>query len=192
MTEEIIRVPGVGPKPCRWMIIGEAPGADEVAHNPPTPFVGQAGRLLNKCLSNVGLNRSDFYITNILKWRPPYNRDPLPHEIREALPELMTEILSVAPGTIVPAGRFATAIFVTGRPHEVKMKQYHIGKNTPFLWHNRLIVPIYHPAYGVRSGGGRALFVEDIHEMHKYLTGQKFYVPLVDEEQFQQWRKQYV
>jgi len=170
------------------MIIGEAPGESEIKQG--IPFIGQAGQLLTECLTNVGLKREEFYITNILKWRPPFNRDPFPFEIDQAMPELIAEILAVNPAMIVAAGRFATAVFVKGK-YEVKMGDYNIGKNGnhPFFWNSRLVLPIYHPAYGLRSGTGRQAFVRDMWELAQYLTGRKLYAPDIDEDEFNQWRR---
>lgn len=171
--------PGAGKIPCRYMLIGEAAGSEEIAYDPPTPFIGQAGRLLMDCLANIKLCREDFYISNILKWKPPYNRDPFNFEIDAAMPELMAEILTVDPQCIVTAGRFATAVFVEGK-YEIKMKDYQVSENDPFFWHSKLIIPVYHPAYGVYSSHGRSQFIDNMYEVGEILSGRRLVLPNLD------------
>jgi uracil-DNA glycosylase len=96
---------GVGDRQARWLIVGEAPGADEDRQG--EPFVGRAGQLLNSMLRAVGLGREQVFIANVLKCRPPGNRDPLPEEVRCCLPYLHRQIALIAPRLILCVGRIA-------------------------------------------------------------------------------------
>ena len=138
---------GVGDHEARWMVIGEAPGADE--DRTGEPFVGRAGQLLNSMLRAVGLAREQVYIANVLKCRPPGNRDPRPDEARECLPYLMRQIELVAPRVILCVGRIAAQNLLgtelplgklRGAVHRIS------GQSAP-------VVVTYHPAYLLRSPG---------------------------------------
>ena len=96
---------GVGNRRARWMFVGEAPGADEDAQG--EPFVGRAGQLLNAMLFALGLKRDDVYIANVLKCRPPGNRDPQVDEVEQCEPYLARQIELIQPGLIVALGRHA-------------------------------------------------------------------------------------
>jgi uracil-DNA glycosylase len=96
---------GVGDHGAKLMLIGEAPGEEEDRKG--EPFVGAAGQLLDKILASVGFNRSEVFIANILKCRPPGNRDPLPDEVESCMPHLMKQIESIGPGLILALGRIA-------------------------------------------------------------------------------------
>lgn len=100
-------VPGVGPLSADVMLVGEAPGGQEVAEG--EPFVGQAGQQLDRALESIGRDRRDLYITNLVKVRPPENRDPHVDEIAAWWPVLEAEIERVDPAVLVPMGSFATA-----------------------------------------------------------------------------------
>ena len=134
-------VPGEGSATARIMLIGEAPGATEDLQG--RPFVGRAGQLLNELLGSVGLKREDVYITNVIKYRPPGNRDPTPEEVDACKPYLDREIKLVNPEIIVPLGNHALE-FVTGKTgissmHGKIMKKEVVGKI-------RKIIPTFHPA----------------------------------------------
>ena len=143
---------GVGPADEHtrpdWMIIGEAPGADEDARG--EPFVGQAGRLLDAMLASVGLSRErNAFIANVLKCRPPGNRDPAPDEVAQCLPFLMRQIEWLAPRLILVVGKFASAALLgreasiaslRGKEHRVSIG----GRDIP-------VVVTYNPAYLLRS-----------------------------------------
>jgi len=138
---------GVGSRTARWMFIGEAPGADEDRQG--EPFVGRAGQLLTSMLKALGLPREEVYIANVLKCRPPGNRDPRPEEARSCRDYLERQIELVDPALIVAVGRIAaqnlleteTALArLRGRVHGLGVRQ-------------RPVVVIYHPAYLLRSPG---------------------------------------
>jgi DNA polymerase len=136
---------GVGNRTAQWMIIGEAPGAEEDRQG--EPFVGRAGQLLNEMLAAIGLDRRTVYITNILKSRPPNNRDPNPDEVLACEPYLKRQIELIRPKIILAVGRIAAQNLLKtdnrigalrGRMHR------HADSGTP-------IVATYHPAYLLRS-----------------------------------------
>jgi DNA polymerase len=139
---------GVGPVSARWMLVGEAPGAEEDRLG--EPFVGKAGRLLDNMLSAVGLNRDrDVYIANVLKCRPPRNRDPLPDEVARCEPYLKRQIELLSPDLVLVMGRFAAQTLLgteasiaslRGRLHGITVG----GRRVP-------VVVTYHPAYLLRN-----------------------------------------
>jgi uracil-DNA glycosylase family 4 len=137
---------GVGSRTAQWMVIGEAPGADEDRQG--EPFVGRAGQLLNSMLKAIGLAREQVFIANILKSRPPNNRDPRPDEVRACLPYLYRQIELVNPRLILCVGRIAAqTLLETETP---------IGKLRGTLHRiatNRPMIVTYHPAYLLRSPG---------------------------------------
>jgi DNA polymerase len=135
---------GVGNRSARWMIIGEAPGADEDRQG--EPFVGRAGQLLNSMLKAVGLAREQVFIANILKSRPPNNRDPKPEEVRACIPYLYRQIELVNPGLILCVGRIAaqTLLEVDTPIGKLRGVVHRIAANRP-------MVVTYHPAYLLRS-----------------------------------------
>ncbi|MDO8429397.1 MAG: uracil-DNA glycosylase [Candidatus Daviesbacteria bacterium] len=126
--------------------LGEAPGYHEDKHG--RPFVGQAGQLLNKLLEGNGLKREDVYISNIVRFRPPENRDPLPQEIEAFKKYIEEEISIVDPRIIVTLGRFSMNKFLPS----FKISQVH-GKVYPMKWQDqpRVIIPMYHPAAALRA-----------------------------------------
>jgi DNA polymerase len=143
---------GVGDRRARWMLIGEAPGAEEDARG--EPFVGQAGRLLDNMLAAAGLGRaaggdSAVYIANVLKCRPPGNRNPQPEEMARCVPFLRRQIALLRPQLIVVMGRFAVQSLLgtdasiaslRGRAHEIEID----GLRVP-------VIVTYHPAYLLRT-----------------------------------------
>jgi DNA polymerase len=130
-------VPGVGDPHARVMLIGEGPGFNE--DKVGLPFVGQAGKLLTELLEHAGLTREDVFITNVVKCRPPGNRDPLPDEIAACATYLDRQIEAINPDVVVTLGRFSMARWFTGQ----RISHIH-GK--PKKFGDRLIVPMYHPA----------------------------------------------
>lgn len=135
---------GVGNRSARWMIIGEAPGMDEDRQG--EPFVGRAGQLLNSMLKAVGLAREQVFIANILKSRPPNNRDPKPEEVRACIPYLYRQIELVNPTLILCVGRIAaqTLLEVDTPIGKLRGVVHKIAANRP-------MVVTYHPAYLLRS-----------------------------------------
>jgi uracil-DNA glycosylase len=137
---------GVGNRQARWMVIGEAPGADEDRQG--QPFVGRAGQLLNSMLKAIGLAREEVFIANILKSRPPNNRDPRPEEVRACMPYLIRQIELVNPRLILCVGRIAAQTLLD--------TDITIGKLRGRLHHilsGRPMIVTYHPAYLLRSPG---------------------------------------
>ena len=133
---------GEGSPDAEVMFIGEAPGFYEDREG--RPFVGQAGKLLDKLIEEVGWRREQVYITNIVKRRPPANRDPLPEEIKTYEPYLKTQIEILNPKIIAPLGRFGMNYFL---PYAKISKD----QGQVFWWQDRLIYPLYHPAAALRS-----------------------------------------
>ena len=134
---------GSGNKNADWMIIGEAPGQSEDQQG--LPFVGKAGQLLTEMLRAIGLDREEVFITNIVKCRPPANRDPKPIEIETCKPYLMRQLALIRPKIIVVLGRVAAqALLNTDEPIGKLRGKIHALNDTP-------VVVVYHPAYLLRS-----------------------------------------
>ena len=148
-------VPGVGDLRAEWLFIGEAPGADEDRQG--EPFVGQAGKLLDAMLGALRLKRGEnVYIANILKSRPPGNRDPLPEEVAACLPYLQRQIDLIQPKLIVAVGRIAAQnLLVTDTPIGKLRGHVHEYRGIP-------LVVTYHPAYLLRSPADKVRAWEDL------------------------------
>jgi DNA polymerase len=147
---------GTGDIHAQWMVIGEAPGADEDRQG--EPFVGRAGRLLNAMLQAIGLQREQVYIANILKCRPPNNRDPRPEEVDCCEPFLQRQIQLVDPQVILVVGRIAAqSLLKTATPIGQLRGQRHClpGSQIP-------LVVTYHPAYLLRSPQQKRRAWEDL------------------------------
>ena len=155
---------GVGAANARLMIIGEAPGADE--DRVGEPFVGRAGRLLNAMLLAIGLERERVYIANIVKCRPPKNRDPKPEETARCGEYLKRQIELVAPKVILAAGRVA-AQNVLGTTSAIGRLRGQVHRDpvsgTP-------VVVTYHPAYLLRSPAEKRKSWEDLKRAHRLLS----------------------
>lgn len=136
---------GVGDRQAQWLVIGEAPGADEDRQG--EPFVGRAGQLLNSMLLAIGLKREQVYIANVLKCRPPNNRDPKPEEAELCRPFLERQIALIRPKIILAVGRIAAQnLLHTETPIGRLRGQVHRLEGIP-------LVVTYHPAYLLRSPG---------------------------------------
>ena len=135
---------GEGSADCKVMFIGEAPGFHEDQQR--RPFVGRAGQLLRKMIGEIGWKEEEVYITNIVKRRPPENRDPFPEEIEAYKPYLAKQIEIIDPKVIAPLGRFSMNYFLP----EAKISR---DQGKVFRLNGRLIVPLYHPAAALRSTG---------------------------------------
>lgn len=162
-TDEIVH--GEGSIEAAVMLIGEAPGYHEsVARR---PFVGRSGQLLRKVLVEVGLEPETVFISNIIKVRPPDNRDPLPAEIAAFKPFLDREIQLIHPELIVTLGRFSMAKFLP----EVKISQVH-GRLHKVQWQGQeiFILPMYHPAAVLRSTRTKEAFVADFKKIKKIIA----------------------
>ena len=145
-------VPGAGSLDADIMFIGEGPGFHEDRQG--VPFVGQAGNLLNHMLSVIGLSREDVYITNMVKCRPPNNRDPLPGELEACAPYLDEQLELIDPKVIVTLGRFSFTRFFPGQS---------IGKSRgkPRKWREYMVFPMYHPAAALHNPGLRPVLEND-------------------------------
>jgi DNA polymerase len=136
---------GVGRRDADWLVIGEAPGAEEDRRG--EPFVGRAGQLLNAMLQALDLAREDVYVANILKCRPPSNRDPRPEEVVSCEPYLATQIALVAPRIILAVGRIAAQNLLKVQTPIGKLR----GQRHAYGPGGIPLVVTYHPAYLLRS-----------------------------------------
>lgn len=127
------------------MFIGEGPGFHEDRQG--VPFVGAAGQLLNRLLGEVGLSRSDVYIANVVKCRPPGNRDPMPDEIEACSPYLLQQVDLIDPRVIVTLGNFATRVMLQ---RQVSISRVRGQKE---VWRGRTVIPTFHPAAALHGGG---------------------------------------
>jgi len=159
-------VPGVGDPHAEWLFIGEAPGAEEDRLG--EPFVGQAGKLLDAMMAGIGLQRGrNVYIANILKSRPPGNRDPRPEEVEACLPYLERQIDLIRPKLIVVLGRIAAqALLVSGTPIGKLRGHVHQYRGVP-------MVVTYHPAYLLRNPADKAKVWEDLVLARQTMAGLK-------------------
>jgi uracil-DNA glycosylase len=148
-------VQGVGDPHAEWLFIGEAPGANEDRQG--EPFVGDAGKLLDAILAAIGLARgNNVFIANVLKSRPPANRDPKPEEVAACLPYLERQIELIQPKLIVALGRFAAqSLLATDTPIGKLRGQVHRYRGVP-------LVVTYHPAYLLRNPLDKAKVWEDL------------------------------
>jgi len=148
---------GVGPGRCDWMVVGEAPGAEEDRRG--EPFVGRAGQLLDAMLRAIGLSRdANVYIANILKSRPPGNRDPRPEEVHACLPYLHRQIELVQPRLLLAVGRIAAQNLLGTDAPLGKLR----GRVHRFGERNVPLVVTYHPAYLLRSPADKRKAWEDL------------------------------
>ena len=140
-------VPGDGSPEAKIVFIGEAPGQQEDEQG--LPFVGNSGKLLDKLLNTIQVNRSDVFICNILKHRPPGNRDPLPEEIKVCVPYLKAQLVIIKPKVIITLGRFSMNYFF---PDESISRNH--GQIRKLSWQgiDLIIIPVYHPSAGLRNG----------------------------------------
>jgi len=134
---------GDGSVRAQVMFVGEGPGRNEDLQG--LPFVGAAGQLLNRLLSEIGLQRSDTYITNVVKCRPPGNRDPRPDEITACKDFLSGQIRLIDPVVVVTLGNFATKLLLREERGITRLR----GRAYP--WWNRTVIPTFHPAAALRG-----------------------------------------
>lgn len=153
-------VPGEGPAHTDIMVIGEGPGQNEDLQG--RPFVGRSGQLLDQLLAGIGLKRSDIFIANVVKCRPPGNRDPLPDEMEACRPWLDQQIALIQPKVIVTVSRFAMARWF---PNE-KITLIH-GKAKRFG--DVLVVPMFHPAAALRNVNLLPLLEADFKKLPQYI-----------------------
>jgi DNA polymerase len=156
---------GEGNPHAEIMFIGEAPGQkeDELGR----PFVGAAGNFLNELLGTIGLKREDVYISNVVKYRPPENRDPTPEEKEQCMPWLKLEMSLIKPKIVVPLGRHALGHFLT----TISISEAH-GKGHK-LMNGLWVFPIYHPAAALHNGNLRSALYADFTALGAFLSEQK-------------------
>lgn len=154
-------VPGEGNIETRIMFVGEGPGWHEDQQG--RPFVGNAGKFLNELLAKAGLQREDVFITNVVKCRPPGNRDPLPDEIEACSTYLERQMKAIDPDVVVTLGRFSMAKFFPGeRISRIHGQAKKVG--------HRLIVPMYHPAAALHQAALRGAIEDDFAKLPKLLA----------------------
>jgi uracil-DNA glycosylase len=147
---------GVGNTQAEWLVIGEAPGAEEDRQG--EPFVGRAGQLLNAMLLAIGLPRETVFIANVLKCRPPGNRDPKPEEVSQCLPFLSAQIALLKPKVILAVGRIAAQNLLATDAPLARMR----GKVHRFGARDTPLVVTYHPAYLLRTPADKRKAWEDL------------------------------
>ncbi len=162
-------VPGEGPADAQIMLIGEGPGMHEDRQG--RPFVGQSGQLLTTLLGMAGLRRSDVFIANVVKCRPPQNRDPLPDEISSCTERfLFRQIAAINPLIIVTLGRFSLGLFLPN----TRIMRVH---GQPHLVDGRLIVPMLHPAAALHQPQNRPLLEADFRRLPELLAAHQAQQP---------------
>lgn len=169
-------VPGVGNEKAEVMFIGEAPGKDEDLKG--EPFVGAAGKFLTEMIEDLGWKREDVYIANVLKHRPPNNRDPQPNEVEACWPYLARQIEIISPKLVVFLGRHALQRFFPSlsisKVHGTAFKREWAGREQVFL-------ALFHPAAALYNGGMRDTLKEDFQKISVVL--QKIEEQTIDEKQ---------
>jgi DNA polymerase len=157
---------GVGDQQAGWLVVGEAPGADEDRQG--EPFVGRAGQLLNSMLLGIGLRREQVYIANVLKCRPPNNRDPKPDEVAQCLPYLERQVALLRPKILLAVGRIAAQnLLATDTPIGKLRGRVHAFGNQRIP-----LVVTYHPAYLLRSPTEKRKAWDDLKFARRVAAGQ--------------------
>ena len=153
---------GVGNPNADLMFVGEAPGADEDVQG--EPFVGRAGQLLTKIIEAMGLTRGDVYIANVIKCRPPQNRNPEPDEVERCEPFLFRQIDLIKPKVIVALGKFAAqSLLKTTDPiTRIRGREY--------KYRSAILMPTYHPAYLLRNPSSKREVWEDMKRVRAILA----------------------
>jgi len=161
-------VPGTGSGKSGIVFIGEAPGAREDREG--LPFIGAAGKFLDEMLADIAVSRADVFITNVVKCRPPDNRDPLPEEVRVCTEAYLWKQLEVLkPKLLVPLGRHAMHRFL---PVTEKISEIHgtpVRITNPLSGEKCVVLPLYHPAAALYNGSMREVLKHDFREIPKVL-----------------------
>lgn len=152
---------GDGNPDAEILFTGEAPGKNEDEQG--LPFVGAAGKFLNEMLTGIGLDRSDVYITNIVKYRPPNNRDPLPSEKQAFLPFLQSQLEIIKPKLVVTLGRHSMDSLLPG----LVISKCH---GQPKKYNNQVYMPLFHPAAALYNGAMRQTLIDDFNRIPKVLA----------------------
>ncbi|MGH9256609.1 MAG: uracil-DNA glycosylase [Vicinamibacterales bacterium] len=155
---------GVGNPHADLMFVGEAPGADEDLQG--EPFVGRAGQLLTRIIEAIGLRRDDVYIANVIKCRPPGNRNPEPDEVAQCEPFLFRQIDTIRPKVIVALGKFAAQSLLRTTEPITKLR----GRE--YKYRDAILIPTYHPAYLLRTPSAKRDVWEDMKRVRAILTGE--------------------
>jgi uracil-DNA glycosylase len=154
---------GVGNPNADLMFVGEGPGADEDIQG--EPFVGRAGQLLTKIIEAIGLRREDVYIANVIKCRPPSNRNPEPDEVEQCEPFLFRQIETIRPRVIVALGKFAAQSLLRTTDPITKLR----GRE--YKYRDAILMPTYHPAYLLRTPSAKREVWEDMKKVRAILQG---------------------
>ena len=155
---------GVGNPDAALMFVGEAPGADEDEQG--VPFVGRAGQLLTKIIEAIDLRRDEVYIANVIKCRPPSNRNPEPDEIAQCEPFLLAQITAVRPAVIVTLGTFATQVLLRTDESISKLR----GRTHEYR--GAVVIPTFHPAYLLRNPSAKRDVWEDMKRVRDLLRAE--------------------
>ena len=155
---------GVGHPRARLMFVGEAPGEDEDKKG--EPFVGRAGQLLTKIIEAIGLTRDQVYIANVIKCRPPGNRNPEPDEVAACEPFLFRQVDVIQPRVIVPLGKFAAQCLLKSMEPITKLR----GRQ--FDYRGAVLIPTFHPAYLLRNPSAKREVWEDMKKVRAILQGE--------------------
>ena len=152
---------GVGNPDADLVIVGEAPGRDEDIQ--AEPFVGRSGQLLNRMLEAIGLSREDIYICNVIKCRPPENRNPTPNEVETCEPFLIRQLKSLRPKVILAMGKFAAQTLLQTEERISRIRgNFH-------EYHGIPVMPTFHPAYLLRNQSQKRVVWEDLQKVHQAL-----------------------
>jgi uracil-DNA glycosylase family 4 len=155
---------GAGNPNADLMFVGEAPGADEDIQG--EPFVGRAGQLLTKIIEAIELRRDDVYIANVIKCRPPQNRNPEPDEVEQCEPFLFRQIDTIKPKVIVALGKFAAQSLLRTTDPITRIR----GRE--FKYRDAILIPTYHPAYLLRNPSAKRDVWEDMKRVRAILKGE--------------------
>jgi uracil-DNA glycosylase family 4 len=155
---------GVGNPSADLMFVGEAPGADEDEQG--EPFVGRAGQLLTKIIEAIGLERDDVYIANVIKCRPPGNRNPEPDEVERCQPFLFRQIDAIKPKVIVALGKFAAQALLQTTDPITRLR----GRT--FKYRGATLIPTFHPAYLLRNPSSKREVWEDMKKVRAILNNE--------------------
>jgi DNA polymerase len=153
---------GVGNANADLMFVGEAPGADEDVQG--EPFVGRAGQLLTKIIEAIGMTRQDVYIANVIKCRPPQNRNPEPDEVEKCEPFLFRQIETIKPKVIVALGKFAAQSLLKTTEPITRLR----GRE--YTYRDAILMPTYHPAFLLRNPSAKREVWEDMKRVRAILT----------------------
>jgi DNA polymerase len=153
---------GVGNPNADLMFVGEAPGADEDIQG--EPFVGRAGQLLTKIIEAIDMTREDVYIANVIKCRPPQNRNPEPDEVEQCEPFLFRQIETIKPKVIVALGKFAAQSLLKTTEPITRLR----GRE--YRYRDAILMPTYHPAYLLRNPSSKREVWEDMKRVRAILT----------------------